>query len=271
MINYTPVRALFSVGNFTVHSWGLMFVIAFLVGFFLVLREAKRKEINEKHVYNISLLILVGTIIGARLFHIFENLGFYFSHPAQILALTEGGMTSYGGIFLAILFTWLYIRKQKELTFAKILDLYAPYVALALAIGRIGCFLNWCCYGQASSMPWAIKVSGDFARHPTQIYESIAYLITFFILMKLKRVKEEVHSRAETRGKKFRGFEMNYGKGIAEQKGFIFLSFLILYSVFRFLIDFMREYAHYWRGLAESQWICIIIVVISLVIILRKK
>lgn len=271
MIHYTPVHDLFSIGKFTVHSWGLMFVIAFLVAFFLVLRDARKKEINEKHIYNISLLILVGAIIGGRVFHIFENLGIYLSHPSSIFALNQGGMTSYGGLFLAILFAWLYIRKQKDLDLWGTFNLFAPYIALAIAIGRIGCFLNWDDFGIPSSMPWAIKIAGDVARHPTQLYESIAGFVIFWILIRLKKVKEEVHARAGIRRKRLGGFDLVYGRGMVERKGIIFLSFLMLYSVFRFLIDFMREYAHHWLGLALSQWLCIAIFVFSAVMLLRKR
>lgn len=270
MIQYTPVKELFHIGNFTIYSWGFMFVVAFLVAFFLILREAKKKEIDERHIYSISLLVLVGAIVGARLFHIFENLPYYFQNPIQILAFNHGGMTSYGGIFLAIVFAWLYIRRQKDIGFGKILDLYAPYIALALAIGRIGCFLNWCCYGHASGMLWALKVADDVARHPTQIYESVAYLITFFILIKIKNIKEIIHANRKEKSRFF-GFDVIKERSFVEKPGFLFLSFLILYSVFRFLIDFFREYSVHWLGLALSQWICIAIIVLSATMLLKKR
>lgn len=246
MIQYEPLKILFNIGNFNVNSWGVMFIIAFLVSFFLVLRQAKKQNIEEKHIYNIGLLVLIGAIIGARLFHILENPGFYFSRPLEIFALDHGGMTSYGGIFLALLFSWFYTIKQK-INFCKILDLFAPYAALALAIGRIGCFLNWCCYGISSSLPWAIAVAGDVPRHPAQLYLALSHLVTFSILIYFRKIRE-----------KFK---------ILNKPGSLFLFFLIFYAVFRFAVDFLREYSRYWLGLAFSQWICIVIIIAGLLLI----
>jgi len=269
MIQHTPIKELFHVGNFTIYLWGTMFVVAFLLGFFLVLREAKRKKIDEKHIYNIALLVLIGAIAGGRLFSIFDNFGFYMQNPGEILALGHGGMASYGGIAFALLFAWLYVRKQK-LRFAEILDLFAPYVALSLAVGRIGCFLNWCCYGVASSMPWAIQVAGDVPRHPTQIYELITGLIVFFILIKIKGIREAGREARHTKSKAF-GFDIIHEKSFIEKPGALFLLFLALYSAFRFATDFMRDYSAHWLGLALSQWFCIGIFLFSAIALFLQR
>ena len=251
------MKVLFSVGNFTIYSWGVMFVIAFLTAFFLILKQAKKQGIDEKHIYNLALIILLSVIIGSRVFHFFEHFSFYLGNPLEIFAFWQGGMTSYGGLLFGIFFGWLYIRKQKNINFPQILDLFAPYVALALAIGRIGCFLNWCCYGQASSLPWAISVAGDIARHPTQLYLLLSNLVIFFILICFRKIRENPKSRL-TR------FNM-----LLMKPGSIFLFFLLFYSVFRFLIDFLRYYENYFLGIAVSQWFCIVIFLFSISMLFR--
>jgi len=276
MIQYTPLKEAFSIGNFTIYSWGLVFVLVFLLGFFLVLKEARKKRIDERHIYNIALLILIGTIAGGRLFHVLGNFRFYFQNPAEIFMLSHGGMASYGGILFALLFIWLYARKQNNIQFLEILDLFAPYVVLSIALGRIGCFLNWCCYGAASSLPWAIKVAGDVPRHPSQIYELIAGLIIFFILIKIKGGKEKKDMSMKFRKSKFFDFDLIHEDSFInkqmEKPGSMFLLFLALYSLFRFATDFTRFYDARFLGLAwPSQWFCIAIFVFSAAALIRRK
>ena len=249
MINFTNINILFEIGSFKVHAWGLMFVIAFIISFLLILREAKKQKIDSRHIYNIGLYTLLGSLIGARLFYVIEHLPFFLQDPLKILLVWQGGLTSYGSL-LAIFFVWLYIRKQKDLSFSKILDIMAPYIVLAFAITRIGCFLRGCCGGIATDLPWAVN-----GKHPTQLYESIYSMIIVFILLKFRNIRNN--------GKKTR-FRMFINK-----KGSLFLFFLIFYSFFRFFNDFLRIYESYFIGLALSQWIVIGIFIISLVFLFK--
>lgn len=256
MIPYESHRILFSIGKFPIYSWGVMFVIAFLIAFFLIMRQAKKEKINSRHIYNIALIVLIGAIIGSRLFFILEHLSFFINNPLQIFDVASGGMASYGGIFLALFLGWLYIKKQKDINIGQILDLFAPYLVLALAIGRIGCFLNGCCYGYHTTLPWAISVDG-LTRHPTQIYSLLYNLTIFFILVGFRKIKE-------SKGKRTR-FKL-----LIKKSGSLFLFFLLFYSLFRFFIDFLRVYENYFLGLALSQWILLALFIFSFVILLKK-
>ncbi len=251
MILYEPVKILFKAGPFSIHSWGFMLAIAFLVAFFLVLREAKKKKINTNHVYVISLLLLVGTLVGPRLFYVFEHLSYYLSSPLEIFAIWQGGETSYGA-FLGLLFVWLYVKKQK-LKFLEILDLFVPYIVLAMAITRIGCFLNWCCYGIQSNLPWAIQVSNDVSRHPTQIYMFLVNLMIFILLINFKKIRQN---------RKTKRTRFNL---LIKKPASLFFLFLLVYSFVRFFIDFLREYEYTIFGLALSQWLCIAIFVFAII------
>jgi len=255
MIVHEPIKTLFQIGPISIYSWGIMFVIGFLVALFLILREAKKQNINKKHIYMIAILALFGAIIGPRLFFIIEHLNYYLINPIEVLQIWKGGETSYGA-FLGILFIWFYIRKQKDITFLQILDLIAPYIFLAIAITRIGCFLNWCCYGIQSGLPWTIQIPGDIPRHPTQLYESLYCLLGFFKLQLFKKLRNR-------KNWKF--------KSLFEKQGALFFSFLMFYSFFRFFNDFLRSYMHYFLCLALSQWIAIILFLFGFIMLFRNN
>ena len=267
MINYNPVQILFNLGSLNVYSWGLFFAIAFLVAFFLILKEARKKKIETIHIYNIGFFALLGAIIGSRLFYVIENLGYYIGKPLEMLFFWQGGMTSYGGLILGFIFVWIYIERHPDLKFLQILDISAPYIALAFAIGRIGCFLNWDDFGIVSTLPWAIKTANDIPRHPTQIYLIIADLIIFFILMKLKNRRHESEKVSRFKKDSYKDISFIHESDFLDKEGAIFLIFLLSYSVFRFFIDFLRSYNNYLLGLATSQWICILLFVVSIIVI----
>ncbi len=256
MISFEPLHTLFQIGSFKVFTWGFMFVIGFLVALLLIWREARKQKIEDRHIYNVALLILIGAIIGPRLVFVLEHLAYFVEKPLEILMTWQGGITSYGA-FLGVLFVWLYARKQKGITFTQILDLVAPYLLLAIAITRIGCFLNWDDLGSASSLPWAIQAGSDVARHPTQLYESLYSLVSFFILLGFKKIRDK-------------GRETKFKK-LLEKPGALFLFFLIFYSFFRFFNDFLREYETSFLGLALSQWICLFIFIFSFAMLSRKR
>lgn len=260
MIQFEPLHVLFQSGNFEIYTWGFFFVAAFLATFFLVLKQAKKQKIDGKHILNIALLILIGAVIGPRLVYVFEHLTYFLGSPTEIFSMSEGGITSYGA-FLGVLFVWLYTRKKKDISFSQILDFVAPYILLAIAITRIGCFLNWCCYGQASQLPWAISAAGDTARHPTQLYEIVYSLVGFFILLKFKKIRDK--GKIVRKSAKF--------KKLLQKKGSLFLFFLLFYSFFRFFNDFLREYKINFLGLALSQWICLAAFVLAVVLLSLKK
>jgi phosphatidylglycerol:prolipoprotein diacylglycerol transferase len=200
------------IGPFTIYSYGLMLALAFLVATSLASRQAKNQGFNPQIVSILSLRLLFFGIMGARIFYVVVHLNFYLKNPVEIFMLAHGGLSWFGGLLAGVLVTVRFIRK-KALEPLKILDLIAPFLALAQAIGRIGCLLNGCCYGKAAEFGLYFPLY-DAVLIPTQIYSSVCLLIIFVIL---RFMQERPH-----------------------RQGHIFFVYLILYSVKRFFIEFLR-------------------------------
>lgn len=155
------------IGPFTIYSYGLMLVVAFIVASTLAGMQAKRQHIHQDAIFNFTLLVFISGIIGARIFFILENSGYYFSHPQEMVMLQHGGLSWFGGLILGNFFGVLYLKKKK-LPIYKVLDLIVPFVALGQAIGRVGCLLNGCCFGKTLI--------------PIQIYSSLILTCIFIFL-----------------------------------------------------------------------------------------
>lgn len=206
---WNPHRVAFTIPyfNLPIAWYGILFAGGFVAGYFILL-PIVRKYLQQQQpqlpletintltisfVDHITWFIVIGTVVGARLGHVlFYDWPYYAAHPIEILMIRNGGLASHGGtlgIMLALpLFLYLNRKKFPEFTFIKLLDvLVIPTAFVAFCI-RMGNFVNQEILGTTTSLPWAI-IFGDPAdgtpvvpRHPVQLYEAIAYIITFFIL-----------------------------------------------------------------------------------------
>ena len=199
-------------GPFTVFSYGLMFAIAVITGTWLLSRDAARTGIKPDLIYDMVFVIVVSGIIGARAYYLFLYPETFADNILEIFMLQNGGLAFQGGFIAAVPAAWWYLRK-KNLPLLSMLDLMAPYIALAHGIGRIGCFLNGCCYGR--EVPWGIYFPMHEARlHPTQLYETAGLFIAYLILKKLQKFPHAA--------------------------GQIFAAYLMLAGVERFIVEFFR-------------------------------
>ena len=185
---------LFRIGDFTVSSFGAMVAAAFAAAFWISGREFKRKGMSADLHERIFLFSLAGGIIGAKLLFLLENIspGELLSRPLDYLLL-RGGLTFYGGFFLALAAAFVVTRRHGE-SFWKVLDAAAPALALAYAVGRAGCFLVGDDYGVASDLPWAMSFPLGSPPvletvHPTQLYEIIAMSLVFALLWRMRKVE----------------------------------------------------------------------------------
>lgn len=229
---------LLKLGPLTLYSYGLMVALGFLAGILLAAYLARRTGLKPEIMLDIAPFVLVGAIVGARIFYVIEFWREFQGNPLEIFMLWRGGLVFYGGLLFAIL-GLLWAAKLFKLNFWKIMDILAPSTALGYALGRIGCFLNGCCYGIEAQLPWAVtfpKLIG--ARHPTQLYASLAgLLICALLLLVLFKFK------------KFDGQVLIFGLG--------------LYAIYRFLIEFIRTNPKYWLNLTEAQWLSILLVILA--------
>lgn len=247
MIKYTPLKILFNVGNFSVYSWGFMVAIAFLSTYILSIRKAKKENLNEDQITIMFIIAVITGFVGARILYSLEN-GF-----ENFFYIWSGGLTWYGGFILAAISIFLYAKKNKiSMRYLEIATLYLP---LGHAIARIGCFLNWDDYGIATGLPWGIKVPNDVVRHPTQIYSSIINLIIFFILTRIDKKKGKNKSIKKTK---------------KVELPTLFVIYLFLYSIARFLLGFLRESERY-INLTLSQWLSLAVLAFSLIFFIMEK
>ncbi|MEM2956511.1 MAG: prolipoprotein diacylglyceryl transferase [Candidatus Pacearchaeota archaeon] len=270
MIYITPSTELFNILGYSVQTWGLIVAFGGLISLFLVLRKAKQKNIFNE-MQTLIVYIIIASLVCARLAYIIINPS-EFSSFWSFFEIWKGGVISYGMIFggiLGIIFFKLFTKiTTNELE--ELLDLAAPYFILAIAIGRIGCFLRGCCFGLPSELPWAVVYAGEsFSRsaglnsvHPTQIYHSILDFIIFIILLRINKKKEYLEKRKQE--SKFDLFN---------KKGSTFLLFLLLYSAERFFIDFLRWHSptEYIGRITITQIIFLFIFVVTFSILLKKK
>ena len=238
---------LFSFGALHLYSYGLSIAVGVLLSLFLMSRQARKEGFPKSdEVFDIAFAILVWGFLGARIFYVIQNFAYYSAEPLKIFAVWEGGLIFYGGAFAAVLGFWLTVRKM-HISFWKTLDFIAPYGALAHAFGRIGCFLNGCCFGKACDLPWAVRFPGlPHAVHPTQLYEAVFDLVLFaFLLKRRKRTRFE---------------------------GEIGLLYFLFYGLGRYLIEFVREPGWMWLGFTSNQWLSMAIIVAAFIFFkLRKR
>lgn len=201
------------IGIFTVYSYGLMLVLAFFTASYLASLQAKKEGIDPEVIFNLCFTVFICGIIGARVFYVFNHLSDYWHNPLEVFMLQRGGLAWFGGAIAGHLAAIVFIEKHK-LNLFKVLDLLVPFVALGQAIGRIGCLLNGCCYGRPSEFGIYFKT---FHQHliPTQLYSSLLLLVIFFILRYIQNKKHVT--------------------------GLVVATYLLLYAVKRFFIEFLRN------------------------------
>lgn len=198
--------------NFGTIYYSIFSVIAYGAAGVIFYLETKRKKFASEKLIYILFSALLGALIGSKLGSaLFVYPDFYWKNPSAILYPQVGGKTIVGGLIGG--YAGVVIAKKILKVERSTGDLFAPGLALGIAIGRIGCFLNGCCYGLRTNLPWAVNFKGEL-RHPTQIYESIFCLILFFYLWQMRdKMKKE---------------------------GDLFKLFLLLYSLFRLYVEFLR-------------------------------
>lgn len=225
---------LFTIGNFTIYSYGVLVAIGFFAGMQYMAKYSCLVPVQKQQLYDFLFYLILCAIAGARLFYVLTNLDFFLMHPVDIIKVWEGGLVFYGGFLAVVIFAYFYCR-NKKIDLPKLADIAAPALALGHFFGRIGCFLSGCCYGRECDFALAVN-----DRHPTQLYESLGNLAIFFILHNI--VKKE------------------------HKKGLVFACYMFMYSVLRFFVEFFRgdDRGAFTAGLSIAQIISLAMILICI-------
>lgn len=243
-IGVDPV--LLRLGPLSIHWYGLMYVVGIVAGLYFALPYAERLGITRERAYEIFWPVLVGSLVGGRLYYVAQsNLGWYLRHPQNILATWEGGMAFYGAVFLGAL-TLFVVCRWKGIAPARALDVAAVFIPIAQAFGRVGNIINGDILGYPSTLPWATQYtnpantfvpSHSVAYQPAAAFE-LLFSLALFALIWSWRFRFRV-------------------------PGTLFALWLVVYSVGQFILFFGRSNEVVLFGLKQAQITAIAVVALS--------
>lgn len=219
---------LFKYGWLTIHTYGVLLSLGFLVGLYVASRFARKEGIDPNRVIDLGLVVAFAALFGSKLFMIFEDWDYYLSHPGDIFSLSflHSGGVFYGGFLVAVVAALIYCVRNK-MKILSTTDAFAPGIVLGHAIGRLGCFSAGCCWGKPTTLPWAVTFTNPYSHevvgvplnvplHPTQLYEAVANVgIFLFLAWRYKHKKFD---------------------------GQIFSLYLLCYATWRFFVEFLRAH-----------------------------
>jgi phosphatidylglycerol---prolipoprotein diacylglyceryl transferase len=248
---------LFEIGGFPVYTYGLLLAAAYLLGLQFAVVRGRKRGLNPNQIMDLGIWIIVSALVGAKLMLVVVERDKFGWHWQELLNLFRSAGVFYGGLIAAVSVALWYMWRHKMPTWT-VTDVFAPGIALGHVVGRLGCLFAGCCFGKPTTMPWGITFNDKFAAqnagttlgiplHPTQLYEAGAELLILAVLLLTER-----------KGRPF--------------PGRTFWSYMFLYGVSRFAIEFYRGDS---RGtidllsmsLSTSQFISLLIVPISLVML----
>lgn len=250
----------FTVAGLEVHYYGAILVVAIVCSYLLLLKRASLYEISKTEAENISLVVLIGGFIGARLYHVLSSLEYYAQDWSQVVMVWNGGLSIIGAVLGGVLSMYFYHRYYRTGSFAKLLDWIAPSVVLGQAIGRYGNLVNYEAYGAPTNLPWGMYVPEAFRNfgyldsnffHPLFLYESIACLLIVAILLKWPDITKFLR--------------------IPRFEGQLFWVWIGLYSLVRIFTETFRLDSPYLFGFKQNLLVAIIGFVISVTLFIYHR
>lgn len=211
---------LIEFGHNALYSYGFFISAAFILGMAWTMHEAALKGLDNRLVLGLGFYVLLGGMLGVRLTYVAINSHAFVDNPLDVITLWNGGMVFMGGALVAALFMFLFLLTKKQ-NILQWFDAAAPGVALGIFLGWLGCLAAGCGYGKPSDLPWSITFTHPHAigplfvsMHPTQVYQALAALVSFIILVLLR---DRFSKHGQLAG-----------------------LFIIIYSPARVMIDFFR-------------------------------
>jgi len=234
-------------GHFTLNWYSIIVMLAILAAIMIAIYEGKRKGISSETILSLAPWLVLGGIIGARLFHVVDKWDYYIGNPFQIFALWQGGLAIWGALagggVAAIIFARL-----KNIPVSRLADTLVPALLVAQIIGRFACIIDGDAVGVATNLPWGFTYINPAAMvppgllgvpvHPYPVYDQLWNLVGLAIVLKVRR-----HLKTD---------------------GLLFLIYLSTYAIGRFVFTFVRQENVWFWGLQEAQIIAIFTLIVSL-------
>ncbi len=255
-IYWNPSPEIFTIPfiNWPVRWYGLMWALAFILSHYILSKIYKAENKKQELLDSLTLYVLLGAIIGARLGHcLFYDAAYYLTHPIDILKIYEGGLASHGGAIGLIIAIWWYAKKTKENIFW-VLDRIVIVVPLAGMLIRIGNLMNSEIIGKPTSLPFGFIFASidDVPRHPSQLYEAVYVAALFLLFIYLWKNKRQLFN----------------------QPGWMFGLFCVLLFTFRFFVEMLKENQETFENnlpLNMGQILSIPFIIIGIILITKKK
>lgn len=243
------LKDIITIGGLTVHGYGLMIAIGFMLAVFVAMHRAKGYGLNQESIIDIALIAIICGFLGAKLLYIIVEFKDFVKDPIGVIG--SEGFVVYGGLITGVLSCMLYCIKKK-LSFMSYFDIVMPSISIAQGFGRIGCFMAGCCYGRETDCAIGVVFPADSMAPagvrvvPTQLFSAAGdFLIAGILVLYARRAK---------------------------YKGNVAALYLALYGVGRFLIEFLRDDERGAVGfLSTSQFISIFFVIIAGVLFYVNK
>lgn len=252
-IHWNVDPEIFSIGLLSIRWYGLLFATGFLIGYYIGEKMLKSENVSQKWIDSLFFYIIIATVVGARLGHVFfYSWDYYSQNPGEIIKVWHGGLASHGGAFGILIAMYLHSKWVTKRTMLWTLDRIVVPTALVAAFIRTGNLMNSEIYGVQTALPWGIifERNGEtVAKHPTQIYEALSYLISFGVLMYLYR-KTSAKNRP----------------------GLLMGAFFVFIFLSRFFIEFIKEDQEAFEAgmtLNMGQWLSVPFVVIGAFLVYR--
>jgi phosphatidylglycerol:prolipoprotein diacylglycerol transferase len=233
-------------GNFEIGWYSTIIMLAIIAAIGMAIYEGKKKGISSEQIISLAPWVVVGGLVGARLFHVIDRWDIYAGNPLQIFMVQQGGLAIWGGLaggFIAVII----FAKLKKISLGRLADTMVPALLVAQIIGRFACIINGDASGSATNLPWGFiyinpgaMIPGDLfgvPTHPYPVYEMLWNLAGLAMVLRLRRY--------------------------LKTDGLLFLSYLSFYAIGRFVLTFVRRETIWLWGLQEAQVIAVAILIVS--------
>ena len=249
-----------SLGAVSIHYYGVILGIAVLVGYYLAKKNFSSCGLTTEHAEELFFWIMLGGFLGARLYHVFSSVSYYYLHPVDIIKVWQGGLSIYGAVLGGVMALWVYVKgalRLKPKSTFDILNWLTPSLILGQIIGRFGNFFNYEAYGYPTNLPWKMFVPWEFRPaeyqqhfffHPWFLYEQIGLLVILFIISRIKKHQKNVE---------------------LVPKLHLFIWYVLLYNILRFGLEFLRIDSTYMLGFRQNSLVSIGLVCLSMVYLIR--